>query len=447
MSDFYLPSLDYITINGKNKESKNNIKNNSMSNYHSFRTYLLGKNKINNCKKKTWKKINLNKSVNSNKTLTIKESDDIDKTKLKNDFLQFLKNKTYTYHNKNNYKSPYKQYKESNININNKTYTNNLILIKNIKKFFNYKTNNITNLDNVLKNNDNNINNISNNKNNKKYLKTFSNIESYRTYRTLNNNGNNNIIKKIENEENIKIQENIEKTENKYSYEINKIVNTLINSTNYESKKSTQRSIKIYPKEKTVDPISHIKFNLKYNPLDKSLYKGIDDAMKKLVKSGLKDEFEQNLIEKASDILNRKIDSDHIEAPLGEAQIYQKKIDDMRTQTKRYKSFHFFKNKTPQNKIKTKNYNPEMNILNKTYKIYFNKKFKIKRKEKEKNDVKVDTELEKNIDKYLSFDRRINNILFISKNTEESINQKKKEHKEMISKFNYMMNSINSFLK
>ena len=83
-----------------------------------------------------------------------------------------------------------------------------------------------------------------------------------------------------------------------------------------------------------------------------------------------------------------------------------------------------------------------MNILDKTYRIYFNKKFKIKQKEKERSKVKIDNELEKNIDKYLSFDRRINNILYISKNTEESINQKKKEHKEMINKFNYMLNSF-----
>jgi hypothetical protein len=271
-------------------------------------------------------------------------------------------------------------------------------------------------------------------------LKTFSHIESYCTYRALNNNKDKD--KNLVSTENTENAENTENNENKHSFEINKRVNTLINTTDYESKKSMQKIIKKFPKEKSVDPMSHIKHNLKYNPLDRSLYKGINKAMKNLVKSGLKDEFEKNMIQKASDIINRKVDSDHIEAPLGEAKIYQKKIEDIRTQTKRYKSFHFYKNKTPQNNLRSKNYNPEMNILDKTYRIYFNKKFKIKQKEKERSKVKIDNELEKNIDKYLSFDRRINNILYISKNTEESINQKKKEHKEMINKFNYMLNSF-----
>jgi predicted enzyme involved in methoxymalonyl-ACP biosynthesis len=45
------------------------------------------------------------------------------------------------------------------------------------------------------------------------------------------------------------------------------------------------------------------------------------------------------------------------------------------------------------------------------------------------------------MEKYVSFDTRINVVLLASKNTEESVNQKFREHEEMLNKINYLFNS------
>lgn len=67
---------------------------------------------------------------------------------------------------------------------------------------------------------------------------------------------------------------------------------------------------------------------------------------------------------------------------------------------------------------------------------------KRKRREKrKKNKTKIEKELEKNMEKYVSFDTRINVVLLASKNTEESVNQKFREHEEMLNKINYLFNS------
>ena len=405
MSDIFLPSLEHKFINNKNN-IYNKLKINHLSDHpKSFRTYLLEKNYINTNKHNSLKKTTINKSVNYKRHLNNKQKIYIDKNRFQNDLKGFLKNRTDIEIINNKF-----GYKKSNSLINNKTF--NSYFINNKKSFDHNKNLSMNNkLDYTL------------NESSKRYLNTDiynDNVEPYFTYRKVNNN-------------------QIEKK--RHPIEVNKIINSLINSTESENrnKYNIQKKIKRFPREKSIDPINQIKYNLQYNPHDRKLYKGINEAMKQLGKSPLKDEYENDLIQKASEIINLKVESDHIEAPLGEAKIYLKKFEDMINQTKRYKSFQFNKNKSLEKKITVKKYKPEMKILDKTYKIYFNKKFGIKKKLKNKG--KIDTELEKNIDKYISFDRRINNILYISKNTEDNINKKSMEHKDMLNKFNFMLNS------
>lgn len=405
MSDIFLPSLEHKFNNNNKNNIYNKLKINHLYDHpKSFRTYLLEKNYINTNKHNSLKKTTINKSVNYKRHLNNDQKIYINKNRFKNDLKGFLKNRTDIEIINNKI-----AYKKSNSLI-NKTF--NKYFINNKKSFDHYNNLSMNNkLDYTL------------NKNSKRYLNTDiynDDIDPYFTYRKVNKN-------------------EIEKK--KHPTEVNKIINSLINSTATENrnKYKIQKKIKKFPREKSIDPISQIKYNLQYNPHDRKLYKGINEAMKQLGKSPLKEEYENDLIKKASDIINLKVESDHIEAPLGEAKIYLKKFEDMINQTKRYKSFQFNKNKNPENKIKVKKYKPEMKILDKTYKIYFNKKFGIKKKLKNKG--KIDTELEKNIDKYISFDRRINNILYISKNTEDNINKKSLEHKDMLNKFNFMLNS------
>jgi hypothetical protein len=231
------------------------------------------------------------------------------------------------------------------------------------------------------------------------------------------------------------------------SLEVNNIVNSLISPEKNMSDKSKEANLETsFPKERSIDPISYIKYNLQNNPNDKNLYKGINKVMKQLGKSYMKEEYESNLIKKASDVNNLKIDNEHIQAPLGEAKKYKQKYEDLINQTKIFKSFYFNKNETPQRKEKIK-YNPHRKILDKIYKVYFDNKIRPndeKKKEEikdNKNKTKIEKELEKNMEKYVSFDTRINVVLLASKNTEESVNQKFREHEEMLNKINYLFNS------
>ena len=413
MSDILLPS-----INNKKNRKKNQFLNKSKKILNNerigFRDNLLGNNYANTLNQSSLKKSIYNKSVNKNRNIKLHLNETLanNSIKDKNHFKPFWKNRTYLD-------------LENNKNINKKL---NLLLI-------NKSCDNLDFDDNSVKNkNYNNFSidyneNLNFTDNNLKYLPSniYSNNESINLYYSYNKNNN---------KKNKKISRSIE---------VNKIVNSLINSSHEEYKNEKNIIIDKFPKEKSVDPFSYIKYNLQKNPYDKTIYKGINTIINQIGKGNLREEYENNLIQKASDVNNLKIDSNHFKAPLGEAKIYIKKYEDMIKQTKIYKSFYFNKNENTKNKFKGRFYNPHHNILDEAYKIYFNKKFKFTPENKnnkiERNKTKTEIEFEKKIDKYLSFDSRINNILFISENTEDNINKKSKEHEKMINKFNSMFNS------
>ena len=147
-------------------------------------------------------------------------------------------------------------------------------------------------------------------------------------------------------------------------------------------------------------------------------------------------EYENNLIKKVRDINNKNINMDHLNAE-NEEIIYKKRYEEIIKQTRNYSSFHFNKNKLQQNKIKLKKYSPYQNILDKTYRIYLDKNFgenKIDFNDTTENKNQIEKNLEKNIDNYISFDKRVNYILNLSKKTENNVNENNKENEKMLNK-------------
>ena len=367
----------------------------------------------------------------------------------------------------NNYHTSKGAYSQRNTNSNQSTNYNNIYFNDNFRKKLKYK---IDLRDNILlkdsmKNRTNiKINRSTKENNTNKYSNFLNNNKSYNTIvysknrpKVLKSNSNKLTFTNYKNDD-LTNNNDLEKTSSRLNYstkrkkvanslEVNNIVNSLTNPVkNISDKSDDAHQMTSFPKERSIDPISYIKYNLQNNPNDKNLYKGINKVMKQLGKSYMKEEYESNLIKKASDVNYLKIDNEHIQAPLGEAKKYKKKYEDLINQTKIFKSFYFNKNETPQRKEKIK-YNPHRKILDKVYKIYFDNKIgsndekKKEEKKEKKNKTKIEKELEKNMEKYVSFDTRINVVLLASKNTEESVNQKFREHEEMLNKINYLFNS------
>lgn len=373
----------------------------------------------------------------------------------------------------NNYHTSKGSYSQRNTNSNQSTNYNNIYFNDNFRKKLKYKIdlrdnillkdsmknrtnfkinkskkeNNKSKYSNFLSNNKS-YNTIVYSKNRPKVLKSSSNKFTFTNYKNDDLNNNNYLCNEFENTSS-RINYSTKRKKVANSLEVNNIVNSLISPGNNVSDKPIDtKQMSTFPKERSIDPISYIKYNLQNNPNDKNLYKGINKVMKQLGKSYMKDEYESNLIKKASDVNYLKIDNEHIQAPLGEAKKYKKKYEDLINQTKKFKSFYFNKSETPQKKEKIM-YNPHRKILDKIYKIYFDNKIgkndekkKIEKKDNNnKNKSKIEKELEKNMEKYVSFDTRINVVLLASKNTEESVNQKFREHEEMLNKINYLFNS------
>lgn len=372
----------------------------------------------------------------------------------------------------NNIKNPYNGSSRQNYNK----------VIRKIKpyKFMKYQF--LKNFSNILKNqvaNDNinnNINNINSffykfNQNNRslffsKYSKNVINKEGNNDNNENNDNNNSHIINlSTDKTSNKNLKNNINlvpiksfniyvKIKNKKNLSsdirVNKIVNSLLNpkieddehfknSESYFKKEENHKNY--YPKEKMIDPIYYIKYNLNSprNPKEKPLYKGINKIIKEITKGYNNKEYAINLLKRSREISNRKIEIKHLNVPNSENNIYKKKYEDMLNQTKHCKSFHFNKNDFYQNKLKQ--YSPYKSILDRTYKFYLDNQFKDKKQEIDETNKKwskrnIKLNLKKNIDKFLSFDTRVNNILRLSKNTEKNVNEKSKVHEKMINEIN-----------
>jgi hypothetical protein len=325
----------------------------------------------------------------------------------------------------NNYHVSKGSYSQRNTNSNDSTNYNNIYFNDNFRKKLKYKIDLRDNI--LLKDSKKNTTKIKINRsikeNNKNKYSNFLNInKSYNTIVSSNNRPK--VLKSDSNKFTFTNYKNDDVTNKNYltnefentssrmnystkkkkvanSLEVNNIVNSLISPEKNMSDKSKEANLETsFPKERSIDPISYIKYNLQNNPNDKNLYKGINKVMKQLGKSYIKEEYESNLIKKASDVNYLKIDNEHIQAPLGEAKKYKQKYEDLINQTKIFKSFYFNKNETPQRKEKIK-YDPHRKILDKVYKIYFDNKIgsNDEKKKEEKKEKKIKQRLKKNLKK------------------------------------------------
>ena len=323
----------------------------------------------------------------------------------------------------NNYNKKSRDNSFKNYNSFNSPYNIKTFISTPTKNFFNDETN----IDSTQNNNDSNIKNIST------YFTTNKNIKGYRTNRILLP------IKQLNS------YEKINSNKKNRQMEIDKILNSLTNNTNNFNKlllsNKKERKKSDFPNEKMIDQKHYIKYNLLKNPLDKSLYKGINSFMKENGDNEI-----TNLLKRAKAINDSRVEIGHLDVHDSDNNIYKKKYEDLISQTKNYESFHFNKNKLTYNKLRK--YSPYQNILDRMYKIYLHNHFPNQRQiqdfnyiEANKNQIKLDINFEKNIDKYISFDTRINNILKLSKYTENNVNQKSKEHEIMINKINQLYDS------
>ena len=230
----------------------------------------------------------------------------------------------------NDYNANSRENSFKNVNSFNSPYNINTFISTPTKNFFSDDTN----IDSTQNNNDSNIKNIStdftNNKNIKGYItnRILLPIKQFNSYEKININKNNRQM------------------------EINKILNSLTNNTNNNNmnklllynKKEKKKSE--FPMEKMIDPKHYIKYNLLKNPMDKSLYKGINSFMKENGDNEI-----TNLLKRAKAINARRAAIGRLDVPESGNNIYKKKYEDMISQTKNYESFHFNKNKLTYNKL------------------------------------------------------------------------------------------------
>ena len=423
MSNFLLPSLPSI-------HNKFNLKRNISKkiNHLSKRTkdnYFLSENNYTKTQENNLSKNNISsKSINYNRYFN-GNSRNINNNQLKVN----LSSKEYIDNNNNIYINKSKIYKNNNLtkslnslikNTSNKKFNSTIDRDNSYKNQYNIRNKNFTILNYM---NDYNIK-----ENNNKYLTS----EIYDYNESLNNDD--------------------DKKRLSHSIEVNKIIDSLINKV-YHKEKSKYKKIQIkksnFPKDRSIDPVNYIKYNLQKNPYDKKLYKGISRVMDIIGKNSTVTEYDNNMIKKASDINYLKIESDHMDAPFSEEKKYKKNYEDMMGHSRNFKSFNFNKNINLK-KYNNKRYSPYHKILDKNYKEYFNKKFGFMNERLndnniiEQNKTKADKFFKKNIEKYISFDKRLNEIVLISKNTENNASKKSKEHEKML---NRITSVINNFLK
>lgn len=414
MSDILSSFLDNKFINERNKIS-NKINKIILNDNLKSPKFSFSKN-INNSNEeidKILKRIKSDAYINSNL-----------RNKYQNISNSYYNNKRFYDNNK----------KEKSFSFNNKY--NNSSFFFNESKNFNKEESNFDNYHkkillpkkNSRNNNENNINISTDSPNNKSYNNYIQNnlklkpIESFTSYKEFNNISRNKKINKL--------------------IKINNIIDSLINSNKKDNGKKLysyidrlQKFKNKFPIENSISPIQYIKYNLQKNP-EESLNNGINKLMKESGKINDIKEYENNLIKKVIDINNKNINMDHLNSE-NEENIYKKRYEEIIKQTRNYSSFHFNKNKLQQNKIKLKKYSPYQNILDKTYRIYLDKNFgenKIDFNDITENKNQIEKNLEKNIQNYISFDKRVNYILNLSKKTENNVNEKSKEHEKMLNK-------------
>jgi len=290
-------------------------------------------------------------------------------------------------------------------------------------------------------------NNLSPNNNKKNYSsKEFNNYTEHKVnvIRKMNNNNYLN-FNSLKNDKKL-----IPINSTPYSQKINKIhkitkINNIINSliethknenklVSYRDKNYTNK----YPIENSISPVNYIKYNLQKSPLDLSSYNGIRKLMKEIGKMEDNKKPIINMVKKVRFINTHKIESDHLNFAENENNRQYKKYLEMLRQTKKNGSFHF-NHSFSQNKKRFQYYELYQNISNKAYKNNINKSFEENKTELpkiNKSRSRIDAYNEKNINKFIPFDTRIDSLLRLTKKNEAKVKELSKEHQKMMEQIN-----------
>jgi len=265
-------------------------------------------------------------------------------------------------------------------------------------------------------------------------------IHNNRMIRNRNNNnlkvGKSNIIKNKTKENNFeKIDLNIhtkKNNKNKNFVEINKIVNSLINNQNDNSEyfinsyKQTEEKRK-YPREKMIDPLYYIKYNIGNKPLEK----GVDKSFKQYIQDLDENRKEPFVLKESTGVNYGKIQIDHSNFSDNDNEKKYRLI--LKNMNKR-KDFVFdLKDSNYYKKIK--NYSNNLERRRKNILLSKFKKLLIDIN-KNKNIKFIQSYINKKIKGYKSFDERMEAILNNTKTTENNINLKSKYHEKLINKIN-----------
>ena len=266
--------------------------------------------------------------------------------------------------------------------------------------------------------------------NNEKKIKTGLNINSF----LKREKGDSKIL-------NIQSKKN---TKNKNMNKINQIVNFLINSplsNNTKNIYSKPIEKNRFPREKMIDPLYYIKYNINMTPKNENSSNGLRDYLKEIEKNIDLDDNKPYFLSNIKDINYGKIHVEH-------SNFSQSKIEanykELLTKTKTYKNFKFSRNEDnsyiiKKNKIKK---NVKENERKKKKSIIRDKFIKLlDYQNKKKGIIFRGNNMDKTFMKYISFDERMDNILNSSRQTQYSINKKSKYHESLINKINNIYKS------
>ena len=215
------------------------------------------------------------------------------------------------------------------------------------------------------------------------------------------------------------------------------IVNSLINNQkgnleyfiNSYKKEEEKRK---YPREKMIDPLYYIKYNINKKPLEK----GVDKSFKQYIQDLDETKKEAFLLKENTGVNYGKIQIDNSNFSDNED---EKKCRQILKNMKKRKDFNFdLKDLNYYKKIKNNNNNIDLKKIEKRRKNIMVSKFKklLIDTYRNKNIKFIDSYIDKKITAYKSFDERMKIILNNTKITENNINLKSKYHEKLINKIN-----------
>lgn len=224
--------------------------------------------------------------------------------------------------------------------------------------------------------------------------------------------------------------------------EVDKIVNSLINSPknylseNIKSNVSEEKEKIKFPKEKMIDPIYYIKYNINFNSTNKNKPKGFKQYIKEIEKSAKSHKNKPRILNETRDINYGKIQIEN-----SNTNIEKYNYKDLFEKSEKPKNFIFgIKDANCYKKIRNQNYiriNPRKQrlIMISKFKKLLNDNYNSRDNTNKKL---IESYADKAINQYRSFDDRMEILLNKTKLIENNINETSKYHEKLINRINHV---------